>query len=87
MTEELIKENDLIFLILDDRRRWLIQVKKDKNFHTHKGTIEFEDIIGKPFGSVVFSKPYDSQGYKFYVLKPLPADYSVHSYLAGGAAG
>ena len=78
MTEEIIKENDLIFLVLDDRRRWLIQVEKNKNFHTHKGIIEFNDIIGKPFGSVIFSKPYQSQGYKFYILKPLPADYSIY---------
>ena len=78
MTTELIKENDLIFLILDDRRRWLVQVKSGGQFHTHKGRIEFDDIIGKPFGSCVFSRPYESQGYKFYVFKPLPSDYILH---------
>lgn len=78
MTSEIIKENDLIFLILDKRRRWLVEIKADKSFHTHKGIIEFNDIIGKPFGSCVFSKPYDSKGYKFIVLKPLPSDYVVH---------
>jgi tRNA (adenine57-N1/adenine58-N1)-methyltransferase len=78
MDANIIKENDLIFLILDDRRRWLIQTKAGGSFHTHRGIIEFDDIIGKPFGSTIFSKPYDSQGYKFYVLKPLPSDYVLH---------
>ncbi|MHA1438148.1 MAG: tRNA (adenine-N1)-methyltransferase [Promethearchaeota archaeon] len=78
MNIDIIKENDLIYLILDDRRRWLVQVKAGKSFHTHKGIIDFNDIIGKPFGICVFSKPYDSQGYKFYVVKPLPSDYILH---------
>jgi len=78
MNSELIKENDLIFLILDQKRRWLVQVKSGGTFHTHKGIIEFNDIIGKHFGSVVFSKPYETQGYKFFILKPLPSDYILH---------
>ncbi|MFX1338964.1 MAG: tRNA (adenine-N1)-methyltransferase [Promethearchaeota archaeon] len=78
MGSELIKENDLIFLILDNRRRWMVQVKPGGEFHTHKGIIEFDDIIGKPFGSCVFSKPLESQGYKFHVFKPLPSDYILH---------
>jgi len=78
MENELIKENDLIFLILDNRRRWLVQAKSGRSFHTHRGIIEFDDIIGKPFGSCIFSKPYESQGYKFFLLKPLPSDYILH---------
>jgi len=78
MSSDTIKDNDLIFLILDEKRRWLVQVKSGDNFHTHKGIIEFDDIIGKNFGSVVFSRPLKTQGYKFYVLKPLPSDYILH---------
>jgi len=78
MSNEIIKENDLIFLILDQKRRWLVQVKSGGTFHTHRGIVEFNDIIGKNFGSVVFSKPYETQGYKFFVLKPLPSDYILH---------
>jgi tRNA (adenine57-N1/adenine58-N1)-methyltransferase len=78
MSSEIVKENDLIFLILDEKRRWLVQVKSGENFHTHKGIVEFDDIIGQSFGSVVFSRPFETQGYKFYVLKPLPSDYILH---------
>lgn len=78
MDEDLIQDNDLIFLILDERRRWLIEVKPGGTFHTHRGIIEFDDIIGKKFGTCVFSRPYESAGYKFFVLKPLPSDYILH---------
>lgn len=78
MSSELIKENDLIFLILDQKRRWLVQVKSGGSFHTHRGIIEFDDIIGKNYGSVIFSKPYNTQGYKFFILRPLPSDYILH---------
>jgi len=78
MTPKIVKENDLIFLVLDDRRRWLVQCQSGATFHTHKGIIEFDDIIGKEFGTVIFSKPFEKQGYKFYVLKPLPSDYIIH---------
>lgn len=78
MNEDLIQDNDLIFLILDERRRWLIEVKPGGTFHTHRGIIEFDDIIGKKFGTCVFSRPYESAGYKFFVLKPLPSDYILH---------
>ncbi len=78
MDAGIIKENDLIFLILDERRRWLVEVKAGDSFHTHRGIIEFDDLIGKPFGSCIFSKPHESQGYKFFILKPLPSDYILH---------
>lgn len=78
MEDDLIKPNDLIYLILDARRRWLVKVEEGKEFQTHKGTVKFDDVIGKPFGSVIFSQPYESQGYKFYLLKPLPSDYVIY---------
>ncbi len=78
MTSELINENDLVYLVYDNRRKWLITVKKGEAFHTNRGYIEFNDLINIPFGSVIFSKPFDTQGYKFYALKPLPSDYILH---------
>lgn len=78
MDAGIIKENDLIFLVLDERRRWLVEVKAGDSFHTHRGIIEFDDLIGKPFGTCVFSKPYETQGYKFYILKPLASDYILY---------
>jgi len=70
--------SDLVYLMLDHRRRWLLQAKAGEFFHTHRGIIDFNDIIGKPFGTVVFSKPHETQGHKFYVMKPLPSDYVLY---------
>ncbi len=78
MPNDTILENDLVFLVYDARRRWLVQIKKGMSFHSDKGIIEFDELIGKPFGTVVFSKPHDTQGFKFYALKPLPSDYILH---------
>ena len=78
MIPDKVKENDLIFLILDSKRRWLVQVRPGESFHTHRGIIEFDEVIGKNYGTVIFSKPYETQGYKFYILKPLPSDYILH---------
>lgn len=76
---DLIRENDLIFLVLDERKKWLVQAKHGKSFHTHRGIIEFDDLIDKKsFGTCIFSKPLKTQGYKFRVLKPLPSDYILH---------
>ncbi|MFO8018448.1 MAG: tRNA (adenine-N1)-methyltransferase [Promethearchaeia archaeon] len=77
-SDHVIKKNSIVFLILDNRRRWIVKVKPGENFQTHRGYIEFDDIIGKPYGSVVFSRPRDTQGYKFYVLRPLISDYVQH---------
>ncbi len=66
----LIKEGDEIYLVLDHRRNYKIQVEKDKQFHTHKGFIELGELIGQPYGITVTS----SLGVSFYVLKPLIRD-------------
>ncbi len=78
MHAEKIEENDLVFLVFDNRSRWLLQVKSGESFHTHRGIIEHDEIIGSSFGSVIFSRPHESQGYKFFVLKPLPSDYVLY---------
>jgi tRNA (adenine57-N1/adenine58-N1)-methyltransferase catalytic subunit len=51
-----------------------------KSFHTHRGSVAHDDIIGKPEGSVVTS----AGGTGYVVLRPLLADYTVS--MARGAA-
>jgi tRNA (adenine57-N1/adenine58-N1)-methyltransferase len=66
----LINEGDEIYLVLDARRTYKVRVEKGKQFHTHKGFIELEELIGKEYGIVVTS----SLDVSFYVLKPLIRD-------------
>ena len=65
----------MVLLYFDVRRQWLLRVEKGKEFHTHKGFIKTDDIIGLPQGSEVKS----SLGETFWVLKPTTHDFIMHS--------
>lgn len=70
MTER-IKEGDDVLLFLDNRRSYLVNVKRDKILHTHRGFIKIEDLIDKEFGIHIKS----SMGVDFIALKPSIKDY------------
>ncbi|MEN3012217.1 tRNA (adenine-N1)-methyltransferase [Dictyoglomus thermophilum] len=65
-----ISEGEWIIL-LDNKKRYLIQVEREKVFHFHKGYIKHEDIIGIEEGSIVKS----SQGANLLVLRPTYSDF------------
>ena len=64
-------EGDHVLLYLSQRKTYLVKVEAGKTFHTHKGFIKFDDLIGKEYGSAVLS----SLGVQFIALKPLLRDY------------
>lgn len=68
---EIILEGDDILLYLDRKRTYLIKVEKDKTFHTHRGFVSFNDLIGKEYGTRISS----SLNVEFAVLKPTLQDY------------
>jgi tRNA (adenine57-N1/adenine58-N1)-methyltransferase len=70
-----IAEGDYILLYLNQRKTYMIKVEAGKSFHTHKGFIKFDDLIGKDYGSSVLS----SLGVEFIVSKPLLRDYIMKS--------
>jgi len=70
-----IKEGDYVLLYLSRRKTYLVKVEKGKTFHTHKGFIKFDDIIGKEYGSRVLS----NLAIEFAALKPLLRDYIFKS--------
>ena len=72
---QLIKEGGYVLLYLDRRRTYLVKIEMGKNFHTHKGFIKFDDLIGKDYGSSVLS----SLGVEFIELKPLLRDFIMKS--------
>ena len=75
LTNQKIREGDYIILYLSQRKTYLVKVESGKSFHTHKGFIKFDDLIGKEFGSTVLS----SLGIEFTALKPLLRDYIMKS--------
>ena len=75
MSAQTISEGDYTLLYLSQRKTYLVKVEAGKSFHTHKGFIKFDDLIGKEYGSTVPS----SLGIEFTVLKPLLRDYVMKS--------
>ncbi len=75
MSDLTIAEGDNILLYLDVRRTYMIKVQAGQTFHTHKGFLKFDDLIGKPYGSTFTS----SLGVDFTVLRPQLTDYIMKS--------
>ena len=75
MTTSTIVESDWIILYLSPRKTYMVKAEKKKTFHTHKGFVKFDDIIGKEWGCNLTS----SLGFNFTVLKPLLHDYIMKS--------
>ncbi|MDN5559325.1 MAG: tRNA (adenine-N1)-methyltransferase, partial [Ruaniaceae bacterium] len=48
-----------------------IQLREGEHFHTHRGGIDHNRIIGAPDGSVVLTE----LGHEYLVLRPLLSDY------------
>lgn len=75
LVNNLINEEDYILLFLKKRKTYLVKVESGKLFHTHKGFIPFDDLIGKPYGSSVIS----NLSIEFTVLKPSLTDFIMKS--------
>jgi tRNA (adenine57-N1/adenine58-N1)-methyltransferase len=68
---EIIRKGDKVLIIYDEQRRWIVEVKEGESFHTNKGIISFDDLIGKPYGTQIES----SKGRNFLIFQPTPADF------------
>jgi tRNA (adenine57-N1/adenine58-N1)-methyltransferase len=75
LSSDIIGEGDYALLCLDVRRTYMVKVEGGKTFHTHKGFIKIDDLLGKKFG---FRLP-SSLGTEFTVLKPTLIDYMIKS--------
>ncbi|MCW4004674.1 MAG: tRNA (adenine-N1)-methyltransferase [Candidatus Bathyarchaeota archaeon] len=75
MANEIINEGDHVLIYLDARRTYMIKMEAGKTFHTHKGYLKLDEIIGKPYGEPIKS----SLGINFTTLKPALTDYIMKS--------
>jgi len=71
LTAQTINAGDQVLLGLSQRKTYLVKVEAGKTFHTHKGFLKFDDVIGREYGAVVTS----SLGFEFTVMRPLLRDY------------
>lgn len=75
LVDQKIGEGDYVLLYLDLRRTYMVKVEAEKAFHTHKGFVKLNELIGKDFGTTVQS----SLGTEFTALKPSLSDYIMKS--------
>ncbi len=75
MAKDLIADGDYVLIYLDARRTYMIKVQSGQTFHTHKGYLKLDDLIGKEFGEPIKS----SLGVTFTTLKPTLTDYMMKS--------
>ncbi|MCK4223021.1 tRNA (adenine-N1)-methyltransferase [Candidatus Bathyarchaeota archaeon] len=68
---KIIRDGKNVLLYLNRKRSYLVRVEKGKSFHTHKGFIEFDSLIGKKYGTSLFS----SLGVEFVALEPILRDF------------
>lgn len=68
-------EGEYALIHLDRRRKYVVRLERGRRFHTHKGFLDLNQIIGKPEGVTIES----SMGVNFYVFKPSLWDH-VESY-------
>ncbi|MFX1301648.1 MAG: tRNA (adenine-N1)-methyltransferase [Promethearchaeota archaeon] len=68
-----IQDGDQVLFYLDARRNWLRRVETGASFHLHRGILQYDDIIGQEYGSLIST----SLGVQIAALPPLPRDRAV----------
>lgn len=63
-------EGDLVQLVGLRHKNFLVRLKVDGVFQSHRGVIQHNDLIGKPWGSQIFSH----NGSPFFLLQPALGD-------------
>ncbi len=65
-----IQDKDLVLLVGQRHKHYIITLKAGMDFHTHRGILKHDEIIGKPWGTKLRSHT----GNPFYVFQPSLAD-------------
>lgn len=64
------QENDLVLLIGQDRKQFILQLRAGGELQTHRGCISHDDLLGQSLGRQIRSH----LGYPFVVLEPSTCD-------------
>jgi tRNA (adenine57-N1/adenine58-N1)-methyltransferase len=67
-----IGAGDYVLLYSPDKKKgWLVRVEEDKEFHTHLGRAELNEVIGKAWGSELRT----NKGKALFLLRPTLEDF------------
>jgi tRNA (adenine57-N1/adenine58-N1)-methyltransferase catalytic subunit len=75
LVNQKIAEGDNVLLYLDARRTYMIKIQAGQTFHTHKGYLKLDELVGREYGEPIKS----SLGIYFTTLKPALTDYIMKS--------
>jgi tRNA (adenine57-N1/adenine58-N1)-methyltransferase len=64
------QENDLVLLIGQDRKQFVVRLQAGRQLQTHRGCINHDDLLGQPLGREIHSH----LGYPFVILEPSTFD-------------
>jgi len=64
------QENDLVLLIGQDRKQFVLRLRAGGQLQTHRGCINHDDLLGQPLGREIHSH----LGYPFAILEPSTFD-------------
>jgi tRNA (adenine57-N1/adenine58-N1)-methyltransferase len=71
------REGDLVLLVGQDRKRYLIRLKAGESWFSHRGGIPHTSLIGQPLGRTVYTanpKGAFGSGYPYLALEPSTGD-------------
>ena len=71
--QDQIQDGSHVFIFLDAKRNWIRRVAAGEEFHSNKGIIKYDDLIGKPYGIRIESH----SGKIFQIHKPSPTDIQI----------
>ncbi len=71
--QDLIQDGSFIYIFLDNKRYWIRRVQAGESFHSNRGLIQYDDIIGKPYGLKIESH----SGVIFQIHRPSPTDIQI----------
>jgi tRNA (adenine57-N1/adenine58-N1)-methyltransferase len=60
------REDDLVLLIGQDRKQFVVRLREGGQLQTHRGCINHDDLLGRPLGREIHSH----LGYPFVILEP-----------------
>jgi tRNA (adenine57-N1/adenine58-N1)-methyltransferase len=67
---KIAQENDLVLLIGQDRKQFIVRLQAGQQLQTHRGCIDHDSLLGQPLGREIRSH----LGYSFVVLEPSTFD-------------
>jgi tRNA (adenine57-N1/adenine58-N1)-methyltransferase len=74
MTSSIARAGDIAQLVGLRHKHFIITLEAGAEFQTHRGVLQHDDLIGKPWGSQVFSH----MGAPFFLLQPSVADLLIN---------